>query len=139
MREIRFRGRHVARVTWVYGHLLAPNIIGVVKEVDNGDGRGYHPEIIEFCLVDRESVGQYTGLKDKNGVEIYKGDIVRYKISGSAIVGDVRWSDKSAAFEKRAERSYIIGEDWYYKPVASYLSSTEVIGNICENPELLNV
>jgi len=84
---------------------------------------------------DNSVLMQYTGLNDKNGREIYEGDVVRYKLGGEWIVGDVRYDVPSARYVKRAER---IGELWDYKDLSSYLGSTSVIGNIHEDPELLD-
>ena len=65
-------------------------------------------------------VMQYTGLKDKNGVEIYEGDVLEYKNG-----------NKTAVYWNPVDVSYVplAAEDWRYK--------SEVIGNIYQNPELI--
>lgn len=70
---------------------------------------------------------QYTGLKDKNSKEIYEGDILKHKDSFCYVI----WDD--AAFAIKSPGSEAV--DWEH---SSFYTSSEAIGNIYENPELLN-
>lgn len=109
MREIKFRARNAELPRcWIYGYFIIQNDECFIL---NDDGK--------FKVI-AGTQEQYTGLKDKNGKEIYEGD----KIGN----GVVRWSDLHAQFK-------IVGKDFETDMV--YASSREVIGNIYENPELL--
>lgn len=137
MREILFRGKQIDNGEWVYGNLVK----------SNGKYFIYYEEPDEMCqtgnwlfykVVDPSTVGQYTGLTDKNGKKIFEGDIVRYDT-------DTNRADNKeiheVVFETRGGSGYF-GirvskiETWQFcLEVPAKLM--EVVGNMHDNPELL--
>lgn len=138
MREIKFRGKLIDTGNWVYGSL---NIM------QNGNTYIFHYST-QLGVVGPETVGQYTGLKDKNGKEIYEGDIIDLayfnfmtKKRGIVKFGKYKQCDMSNDYECGNQGFYIeVGNDKYnaWRPdIWFYHSNCMVIGNIYENPELI--
>lgn len=122
MREILFRGKNKYG-KWYYGYYLDGTPVSWIEVVDRKKKDTECPTVIP------ETVGQYTGLTDKNGKRIFEGDIVL--IDGSDI-GHVEYTEKYAMFEG------VFGdfrEDFQFW-VTQY-PDILVIGNIHDNPELL--
>lgn len=139
MRDIKFRGKRLDNGEWVYGGLIA-------------DGKGNYAiaklVILNNCntasvhMVDPATVGQYTGLKDKNDKKIWVGDIFKddrgVVRSVFRVPGGFAFEDNPAAF------GYDHRSPLYpYSPLADLQSASwlsqccEIIGNIHDNPKLL--
>ena len=132
MREILFRGKRKDTGEWVNGNLF----------LSDTDGRAYilagsRIVTIEW-EVDPSTVGQYTGLRDKNGKRIFEGDMVSTDIERPYLI--VEFRDGCFMFNCNDG-----GEDYYdimlpiLKDPQSVYKYGEVIGNIHDNPELLEV
>ena len=125
MREIKFRAKELGTGKWVQGdlHILCtrPHIHHMLYIPDKS-------------YIDLSTVGQFTGLHDKNGKEICEGDIVRFSmIEDASSIGYVAFHKRSASFRVIAEHTdFGIGNRY-----GLHESTLEVIGNCHDNPELL--
>lgn len=148
MREIFFRGKPVHKEDYtlnenmqygvgyfkegfVYGSLIAEHnkhyiCVGVAGVVLNSLVNNATATLIEVIL---ETVGQYTGLTDKNGKKIFEGDIVTMPKYGGG-------RHKSVVYFRKGKFA-VDGSNYGFKDI--YPKNMEVIGNIHDNPELLEV
>lgn len=125
MREILFRGKRIDSGEWVYGTMYKI-AIDLNPFILTGGKLGCSYQ------VDEETVGQYTGLNDKNGKRIFDGDIVRC-VTGRICKVIFFISPGFSGFDLVP----IGGFDAPPPHRWSLFSDTEVIGNITDNPELL--
>lgn len=126
MREIKFRGWSKRLEKWVFGH-------GVFEHKGYGICVLLCAEIngVACVNVEHESVGQFTGLKDTNGVEIYEGDVAQW--CNEKLI--CRFSEDKAKFI--AETLPFAGA-FTEHDMWAIAQKSKVIGNIHENPELLD-
>lgn len=141
MREILFRGKRLQGGNWIEGYFFKSDINK--KERESGkatliftpdcDTFIMVPECHNSFMVVSDTVGQYTGLKDKNGKRIFEGDVAKV----------LQGKDKDIAyvgFENGAFMLYPKTGNIYERTLWEYWYNdwdVEVIGNITDNPELL--
>lgn len=166
MREILFHGKRIDNGEWVEGyffrrivHIDTFHQNTVVSAIEVFDGE--NPLSIAYYTVDPKTVGQFAGLTDKNGVKIFEGDVVRQTFEKSAPLYHSSWGvdeyedlygedvgavviipSKGVCIKNPVIHREVDGEVVHhgekskmYKPVCS--GRCEVIGNIHDNPELL--
>lgn len=160
MREIKFRGKEKIGGVWLFGSYIYTNDDKNNPFRTNPPKEKHQIMFYEssdwnmggwnYAEVRKETIGQYTGLKDKNGKEIYEGDVVEWvffyerlganmgvKECDTIVKGIIRWRQGGFVLE-------VIENDFenagYYSISALYTdteSDVEIIGNIYDTPELI--
>lgn len=129
-REILFRGKQVDNGEWVYGYyVLNAYLLGTIEEEIYPT---IHPTIDEYKAlispVDPLTVGQYTGLTDRNGKRIFEGDIVT--LDGEDGYFLLKWDEYGARFEMSGDGLAVDFDNFYPHEV-------EIVGNVHDNLDLL--
>ena len=162
MREILFRGKRIDNGEWV----LSGNIIRFIPE--NGEDLVFIPALSEPCIcnhdekdniiafekgmfykVDTKTVGQYTGLKDKNGKRIFEGDIIKSDNGEQSSISVVKFGEYYpkmfyAMMDIHFPNTHHLNAKGFYAETTNHEDMIlfespylEVIGNITDDPELL--
>ena len=126
MRIIKFRGKKPSNGDWVYGSLVSSKDIETAIYFQTGNGA---VKTMDWVYVKGDTVGQFTSLYDKNGKEIYEGDIL--KVQGTDEKIEVRFVRGVFAFLWNGD---LDEEAPINAPTQEW---AEVIGNIHDNPKLL--
>ena len=120
MREIKFRGFNTKNNQWLYGSHILNRGKHFVAPDEFADGKTW-----EDYEVVPESVGQFTGLHDKNGNEVYEGDVVRYRPNNKTyqvvFKDGIFWGEGNNGCGAAAH----------------FFPACEIIGNVIDNPELI--
>ncbi len=122
-RTIKFRGKRLDNDEWVYGYYVEDGFINICSHNED--------DFLQYNIVDPDTVGQFTGLLDRNGKEVYEGDLLKE----DEITWEIFWCDDVAAFmveqynpESDAPKMFLLSD---------VAKDSEVIGNIYDNPELM--
>lgn len=131
MREIKFRARGASAICWIYGYFIRENgFCYIVNEY------GKHQ-------VRADSICEFTGLKDKNGKEIYEWDIVHFDGTDKYFTFMVTWKHLAFSFININSHSsendlHPFNKEYSVEGIISLVSKKfKIIGNIYENQELL--
>ena len=143
MRDYLFRGKQKDNGKWVYWNIYGEICTSkgrrtrLTRKTPYGEKYFYHIYEIKQ-LIDPETVGQYTGLTDKNGKKVFEGDVIQNKLFRfvikygayipSAYCKEIFKRETIGFYAFDGEREYQLG---------NYTKTLEVIGNIHDNPELM--
>ena len=129
MREIEFRAKRIDNGEWVYGSLVVETYPDFccyyMRTKDEEDWTSRYMNV----PVDKETVGQYTGLKDKNGKKIFEGDILECE-------GGVYFSETYRGLVEFEKGVFVAkGSTVDFQP--EMFNDCKIIGNVCDDPDLI--
>lgn len=139
MRKIKFRGKSKRSEGWLFGYLfeyglMSPSNVPCICAVADISWR----DCYDLYEVEPDTVGQCTGLKDRNGIDIYEGDVICSQFyEDKRVYHVVIWDENSASFRARLIKQGLpfdccgIFQDWIDR------FGKEVVGNIFDNKEFL--
>ena len=142
MREILYRGKLVQNGAWVYGYYckMGETTYAFEEDYQKYPVKTFHmiaqesmtdsglPNKLRLYEIDPETVGQYTGKNDRNAKKIFEGDILRNDSTGEIV--SVWWDEDHCCFVCR-------GGEVSPVQVGSVSYQSTIIGNVHENPEIL--
>lgn len=150
-RIIKFRAKRIDMNRWVYGDYFKTPLTDENSGTESTAGWFFLTGKQRHCIgdncsafiIDIKTLGQFTGLKDKNGKEIYEGDIVTLMPlidDPESMRGIVKWMPELATFEIECQdESGIYTCTVYSKQVDGRNTNREIIGNIYDNPKLVKL
>lgn len=139
MREILFRGKRTDNGEWVEGfYVRATNHwhkFGVHDDwlITRSFANGGYFNVAQRYAVDPSTVGQFTGLFDKNGSRVFEGDVVRVFYDFNKYIYVVVWDQEEFDFKATNGEENYAGHYVYF----GCCEQIEVVGNIHDNPELI--
>lgn len=147
MRKIKFRGKSTTSGKWVHGMLTTLKDLGaemqdmiIIKKEGVFNEGSASPFFMEWDYIHKDTVGQFTGLKDKSGKEIYEGDIISVNGKYPKLI---KYIDEWASYclanltdlgcDLKTRHWQQVSPCWW----TDYKREIKVIGNVYDNPELL--
>ena len=132
-RTIKFRGKRLDNDEWVYGYYVEDGFINICSHNED--------DFLQYNIVDPDTVGQFTGLLDRNGKEVYEGDVVFWIATdtrgrGRGEQGAIFWDKHTMSWAIERDKPCVDGRPCIIsRPFDK--KHLEVVGNIHDNPELM--